>query len=232
MDLVFDLDDHNKKNNYNKYYFSSSSSCSLKKSNGFGSAIAKLFRVLEASFIFFFLVWASTRLPFAVRISGEYFRRLLNLLLSHFSIFLLSNFIVLTLLFKSRKQAAAAGDAISDDLCYEILKNHWITSGGGRSPSSSPPPPPENIVYEDKQAILELPKGVVRRSRSENLRRSGGDGDNNKVLRRSETAADKWRRRAMVDELSNEEFRRAIEAFIARQIKFHREEKLAIVVHR
>lgn len=98
-------------------------------------------------------------------------------------------------------------------------------------------------MFQDKQTIVEVAKVIKahRRSgdQSENLRRAEGlEEDINcssccgKQLHRLET---EMRRRVEdsgeVDELNNEEFQRAIEAFIAKQIKFHQEEKLAIVLH-
>ena len=72
---------------------------------------------------------------------------------------------------------------------------------------------------------------VHRRSRSEKLEGEGEDGRKAArwKLRRSET--EKARESLYPhDRLSNEEFRRTVEAFIAKQMRFLREESLAIIV--
>ncbi|KAI3450978.1 hypothetical protein Pfo_007643 [Paulownia fortunei] len=206
--------------------------------------IKKLFRIMEIFLVLLSLTWASNRLPFVVRISCAYFRQLINVVVSHLFIFLLSNVIVLILLFKSRHLFPQQDfQNISEthlDFSQEFIKNSDGRAHLTRESSSQP----EEIVYQDKQTILEVTTVKVhKRSQSENLRREKSMekdhkcGSCGKQLRRSETE----RRRIveevaaenveMVDELSNEEFQRAIEAFIAKQIKFHQEEKLAIVLH-
>ncbi|XP_042018974.1 uncharacterized protein LOC121766796 [Salvia splendens] len=193
--------------------------------------IKKLFRIAEILTVLILLTWTSCRLPFAVRISGEYLRWLVNIVVSHLFVFFLSNAIVLILFYKSRSLFLHHGfhdhREIQVDFCQD-----FITSGAYFAGS-------EEIVYEDKQTIFEVTRGRAhRRSRSANFRREKSGGNCEKQLRRSET---ELRRRVeekkeaaaaeVVDELSNEDFQRAIEAFIAKQIKFHQDEKLTIVLH-
>ncbi|KAK4417433.1 hypothetical protein Salat_2568900 [Sesamum alatum] len=212
--------------------------------------IKKLLRIMEIFLLLVLLTWASARLPFAVRISAEYLRQLVKIVLSPLFIFLLSNVIVLTLFFKipgdlifpPQSTFQNISELAHMDFCREFMKD-----GGGSSP-----PAEEIVTFQDKQTVLEVTKVKVhRRSQSsEMLRRemisTTLEQDNNnscsscgKQLQRSET--DRRRRveevvaaaesaAEVVDELSNEEFQRAIEAFIAKQIKFHEEEKLAIVL--
>lgn len=97
-------------------------------------------------------------------------------------------------------------------------------------------PEPEEILYQDKQSIYEVRTNIDRRSQSETWKKEENLSEDicEKQLRPSET--DKCRKvvnpgevldeTVVVDELSNEEFQRAIEDFIAKQIKFHQEEKL------
>ncbi|CAI0392372.1 unnamed protein product [Linum tenue] len=73
---------------------------------------------------------------------------------------------------------------------------------------------------------------VFRRTRSENLQRKRGDMTKKK-LQRSET--EKSRKTdegggVGEDELSDEEFQRAVEDFIAKNLRFRREETMAVVV--
>lgn len=217
-----------------------SSSDNRSRFRGLGE-IKKLFRITEIFIVLALLTWALTRLPFAVRVSGEYLRHLVSIVVSHLFVFFLSNVIVLILFLKSRTLFLQhdINSEIHVDFCQE-----FITSSGGAALSAGESfrQAEENIVYQDKQTILEVTKVRVhkRSQSSESFRRErmsdcGGCG---KQLRRSETerkrrveeeaAAEQVEK---VDGLSNEEFQRAIEAFIAKQIKFHQEEKLTIVLH-
>lgn len=209
-------------------------------------AIAKLFRLVEILSALLLISWISPRLPLAVKISGEYLRRLIAVILSPLFVFLISNAIVITLLAKSGRTRAV--DNAETDLYEEFIK----TSHNG--PGNPPPvPEPEAIVYDDKEIVISEvisvdPKRnevaiddvrvsdfkIFERSKSEKLTRRGWEKPCGK-LRRSET--EKFRRvvdsgedpAGVVEELSNEEFQRTIEEFIAKQVKFHKEEKLAIV---
>ncbi|KAL2236312.1 uncharacterized protein LOC105165865 [Sesamum indicum] len=205
--------------------------------------IKKLLRIMEIFLLLVFLTWASARLPFALRISAEYLRQLARVVVSPLFIFLLSNVIVLTLFFKSPGDLIFPPQTTSQNVteshmeyfCPEFIKD------AGRS---SPPAAEDIVMFQDKQTVFEVTKVKVhRRSQSSETMSTSKQDYNNpcsscgKQLRRSETerrlrveevAAE---RAEVVDELSNEEFQRAIEAFIAKQIKFHEEEKLAIVLH-
>ncbi|CAL1360886.1 unnamed protein product [Linum trigynum] len=76
---------------------------------------------------------------------------------------------------------------------------------------------------------------VFRRTRSENLQRKRGDGTTKKKLQRSETEKSRKTDEGGgvgegEDELSDEEFQRAVEDFIAKNLRFRREETMAVVV--
>ncbi|XP_023748279.1 uncharacterized protein LOC111896541 [Lactuca sativa] len=216
--------------------------------------IAKLFRLIELFLAVVLLSWISTRLPFVVRVSGEYFRQLLSIIVSPLFIFLVGNVIVLTLVVKSGHLTGAntAVDNAGTDLYEDIVNNV--------SDDDPPVLKHEEIVYQDKRIISEVntkpitgeikvsessansipdldPK-IYRRSQSENLMKREPFLETeilNWKLKRSETEI--GRRKVdspvdnVVDELSNEEFQKKIEGFIAKQVRFHQEEKLAIVPH-
>uniref|UniRef100_A0A7C9CGR3 DUF4408 domain-containing protein n=1 Tax=Opuntia streptacantha TaxID=393608 RepID=A0A7C9CGR3_OPUST len=214
----------------------------------------RIFRLVEVCVLLAFLSWLFTRLPFAVKISGEYFRRFSALILSPTSIFLLGNAIVVTLLTKSRLLSSKSSSSI-DNAVAEFYDELRSGDTDEITPSLE-----EEIVYQDKEIICEEntkiahPKENVdddgeeemifpelkpsyQRSQSENLRRENHEEITkmNQKLRRSETDI----RRNLTgceevsseDDVSNEEFRRTIEAFIARQARFHRQERLAVVLH-
>ncbi|GER27980.1 cytochrome c oxidase subunit 2 [Striga asiatica] len=182
--------------------------------------LRKLFLLVEISLLTISLAWASTRLPSAVRSSGEIFRQILTFAAGHLAVFILGNAIVITLLVKSRRRPD--DDADEAGLFLDLV-------GGGGGGGTPPTAAPVEVVYEDKRTILEV-RGVHRRSKSEKC--SGTEeGGRGRLLRRSETAERRRGAAEVVEELSGEEFRRAIEAFIAKQVKFHQEEKVAIVLH-
>ncbi|XP_010924339.2 uncharacterized protein [Elaeis guineensis] len=200
--------------------------------------IAKLFHLLlEAFAALLFLSWFSARLPAAARFSGDFLRRLAAVILSPRFVFLLGNAIVLVLFAKSRHLASSA-DGSDGDLYDQFLESR-------RRIGFSPPPPtptvasPEEVVFEDKAVCMESrpcrrsrSEKIERRRRSVELRRVVSDvGPNGEkppppppavataeVKEDSETSAD-----------DAEEFRRTIEAFIAKQVRFLREESMAVV---
>ncbi|XP_030522919.1 uncharacterized protein LOC115735680 isoform X2 [Rhodamnia argentea] len=179
----------------------------------------------------------STQLPMAVKNSGEYFRGLKVVLVSPRFVFILGNVIIVTLFVKSG-QFSARDSAIKNDLYDEFLEKSEKSRNSHQTETQ----------FQDKQIICEETsddnKHVVhgdgavktyRRSQSENLHHVNRV-KLQRVLRRS--ATEKCRESALCadngklekssfpeDSLSNEEFRRTVEAFIARQQRSLREEK-------
>ncbi|KAB1214550.1 hypothetical protein CJ030_MR5G013407 [Morella rubra] len=216
--------------------------------------IAKLFRYLELCLALVLVSWTFTRIPFAVKISGEYFRQLSGFVASPIFVFMLCNVIIATLIVKSGRFSSQkpTGPNSETELYEEFIKN----SGEGTKTQYETDPPaqaPDVIMYHDKQTICEEnghsgevkgkldsdsdtdaesdtdlvhPK-AYRRTRSEKLHREKYEGK----LQRSETEkCRKGENPYPEDELSNEEFQRTIEEFIAKQLKFRRQESLPIVL--
>ncbi|GAB4848545.1 hypothetical protein Ancab_003251 [Ancistrocladus abbreviatus] len=221
--------------------------------------IAKLFRFVELGVALVLLSWLSSRVPFAVKASGEYLRQLSGVLVSPFFVFLVGNAIVVTLVAKSGQFARTTKNAAENEF-YQNL----------RSEASDEVLEPKETVFEDKEIICEehststapkpeddlsvFPSGVknvvssevkleYKRTQSENLARKRDEMKPSEKLRRSETDIVSCRKMMNYgdeseeekarpeDGLSNDEFRRIIEAFIAKQVKFHREESKAVVLH-
>ena len=218
-------------------------------------SVAKLFRFVELCIAVVFLSWLSSRLPFAVRVSGEYCRRFSAFIVSPTSIFLLGNAIVVTLLAKSG--LFSAGDSSPVNNAVSDLYEEFRSEIDGEI---KPETEGDEIVYQDKEIICEentkvaSPNAVVaaagddqkqasevkssyQRSKSEKLKSvSEKKMKSNEKLRRSETdicRKDFTGRDDAAAELpeDDDEFRRTIEAFIAKQVRFHREERLAVVLH-
>ncbi|WOL14493.1 hypothetical protein Cni_G23273 [Canna indica] len=209
--------------------------------------IGTLLRCLEAAAAFILLSWFSARLPAAARLSADFLSRLAAVLLSHRFVFLLGNAIVLLLFAKSGQlstpttsssssssSSSPASFAASGGDIYE----EFLECRGGRLPCSLAPPQEEEVVCEDKAVCVET--RAYRRSRSERmerrrrerpeLRRSETDLKARKrppATREAQASAEEEEEQQVMESEDAEEFRRAVEAFIARQTRFHREECMA-----
>ncbi|XP_009395212.2 uncharacterized protein LOC103980499 [Musa acuminata AAA Group] len=189
--------------------------------------ICTLFRCLEGlAAAALLLSWSSSHL------SVDLLRRLAAVLLGPRFVFILANAIVLLLLAESGRLSPSPASAASDGggaLYEEILEIRRRISDS--LPPPKPAPTQEDAVFEDKAVCVET--RALRRSRSgRTLRRQRARSE----LLRSET--DVGRKKAEEETLAveedevedAEEFRRTIEAFIAKQAKFHREESMTAVV--
>lgn len=213
--------------------------------------VAKLIRLLELCAALIFLSWTSSRLPFLLTISGDYLQLLKLIILNPLFIFLLGNVIVLTLLANSGQLITGQSSAV-----IKSETNHYLEFTKNienriklESDNCHSVPEPEEIVYQDKQIItvtsarnhntneltLVTDQIVFRRSQSETL--SNNIENSEKPcgkLQRSETeicrdfASSGGSSVELVDELSNEEFQRTIEAFIAKQLRSHKKEKVVM----
>ncbi|KAH6811899.1 hypothetical protein C2S51_025661 [Perilla frutescens var. frutescens] len=171
--------------------------------------ITTLFRAVEL-FVFLIVVSKfSTQLSSPLKLSEEYFRGISVALISPRFVFLLGNAIVLVLFLKSGGLSAKDSEGIADFY--------------------------DEYVEKCRMANQEIKKGVddcesrkiMCRSSSEKLEREVVHGDikRRRELKRSMTDGCRSRRKlAVAEEMSNEEFRQTVEAFIARQQRLLREE--------
>ncbi|KAF7850170.1 hypothetical protein BT93_L5791 [Corymbia citriodora subsp. variegata] len=170
-------------------------------------------------------------------------------------VFVLCNAIIAALLAKPgrfyalRPQADDDGGGVAEELYEEIVK---ISESRAR-PVLPQFREAEEVVYEDKEIISEVSTAVrarggdaddfegdaaededeecrgLRPPEAEKRPRTTRSGRDSRES--SFTAYDNCGGSGCHDEeLSNEEFQRAIEAFIAKQLRFRREESLAIVL--
>lgn len=184
----------------------------------------------------------SVQLPGAVKSSGEYFKDLKLAVISPRFVFVLGNVIVIALLVKSG-QFSGHGSAEKNDFYNEFVEkserlNHSVQ-------------PRVESDFQDKQVILEkvvpckdvssprclsATETAYRRSQSEKLNHPQYEKQKpDRELRRSATENCMKRPDCSgklsvkgpfpEDSMSNEEFRRTIEAFIARQQRFLRDEE-------
>nr|GLL47395.1 uncharacterized protein LOC109162076 [Ipomoea trifida] len=165
--------------------------------------------------IFFFIIGSRFTSQFS-KVSADYLRELSVIIVTPRFVFVLGNAIVIILVLKSGNSLDKDnnGSASTDDNNVEHGRNH------------------EN-VYKEPRIRVSGPENKIRRSQSsENMGRvhrlkEGGAG---KELRRQATFACRKRDVAAspaTNEMSNEEFRRRVEAFIARQQRSLREEEFS-----
>ncbi|KQK08875.1 uncharacterized protein LOC106866103 [Brachypodium distachyon] len=181
------------------------------------------------------------RLPYAAAAASSAVRVAASLLLHPRTIFVVANAIVLLLFLFSRRDRASSCPSSS---IQEDAQEQFICFAG--PPLLLPPSATEaaaDAVFEDKQAVHVTVRAPAqaqapRRSRSEKIRKPGGGGRRRAAspeMRRSESEKyGRSRRRstswASAEEEEPEEFRRAVEEFIAKeQTRFHREESFVLV---
>ncbi|CAN1225610.1 hypothetical protein LINPERPRIM_LOCUS2521 [Linum perenne] len=97
----------------------------------------------------------------------------------------------------------------------------------------------KDVVFYSSESESEVDKGkVFRRTRSENMqRRRGEKASDRKKLQRSETEKSRkmvkaCEEREEEEDLSDEEFQRAVEEFIAKNLRLRRQETLGVVLQR
>ncbi|KAK4259975.1 hypothetical protein QN277_003153 [Acacia crassicarpa] len=206
------------------------------------SLLTKTIRFLELCLVLLLLSWILPRLPFAL----SFLRHFSLFLSSPLFVFLLSNAIIATLVVNSGTFSPPADSPVSQ---YSLLNKN-----------TAPAPQPDpllrvaegEVVYQDKHMISDTNPTVQDKADTVASKDTGLHSDFATVyrrtvsekfteeermqpkLRRSETEKKHMenRRENMYpqDKLSNEEFQRTIEAFIAKQMRFLREESLAINV--
>lgn len=171
-----------------------------------------------------FISWFSTHLSITFRNSGEYFKDRSGVFLSSTFVFVIGNAIVVTLFAKTSKSSGP--DYAGSDFYDELVKN------SERKQSLCE----ENEFDSKKHCVAETE--VIWRSKLESLKRQRCDKSSHQ-LSRSET--EKCRKSLYTDEnpartsyaedkMSNVEFKKRVEAFIARQQRLRREEEPLFVV--
>lgn len=222
--------------------------------------IGFFFRVTEICVALLFVCWIFTCLPFAVKISGDFLSRLVCFVSTPLFMFVLGNSIVVALLTTKSTVADTdiyeafirSGDNSSDgDLTEEEIivfdDKHMITTTETDSDSTVARVDHESekhsnsnstVARVDHESETKDANSVYRRSRSEISAKQSIEKVSKPSLRRSET--EKCRKivkscgEVPVDEnlnMTNEEFQKTIEAFIAKQLIFRRRESLAVVIH-
>ncbi|XP_044488620.1 uncharacterized protein LOC123213289 [Mangifera indica] len=197
--------------------------------------MASLFRVVEICVLLVVVARILAHLPLAVKSSSEHFKDLTVVLVSPRFVFIIGNLIVFILFAKSGQFSAqdSTGKNPQKD-CFEefwekgekIQNTYWYELKNRKKQSICE----ENAVNEGTHTSCKsisyrrsqsekLSKSCqeLRRSDTENCRKSTNSGNRSAKNSHSE------------DNMSNEEFRRTIEAFIARQQRFRMEEEYSMI---
>ncbi|OMO56927.1 hypothetical protein CCACVL1_26140 [Corchorus capsularis] len=216
-------------------------------------SLATVFRCFELILALLFVAWTFERLPLTVEISVKFLLGIGGVIASPLFVFLVCNIIIFALVAQSGIFSAVHN--ADSHLYEEIIKTaesrskkesqdeivfrdkEIISEVNMRSRVCEQMEPElESETETDSDADVDNPR-VYRRSKSENLvvKEKQSEETLKKELRRSETEKCRSTQHAdddklfPEDDLSNEEFQRTIEDFIAKQLRFRREESLSIV---
>lgn len=189
--------------------------------------ITNLFRFIEVCLVLILVSKFSLQLPIAIKVSGDYFRDLSVTLISPRFVFVVGNAIIIILFAKSgqfsgQNQAEKCDETHLYDEFVEKSEKGMIEISKSE----------ETLVMVDTYTTYEAK--VYRRTQSENPIKDNSD-KTHRELRRSVTEkclkpTDSCEKNYSEDVMSDEEFNRKVEAFIARQQRFRREEESMAVV--
>lgn len=123
--------------------------------------IAKLFRLFEFCVAFVLFMWSCTRIPFVVKISREYFRQLISVIVSPLFVFVLCNAIIISLLAKSGlffgHDINNFVTNIENELYEELTENSTsIDCTRSKSEIDDILCETEEVNYQDKKIISEV----------------------------------------------------------------------------
>lgn len=203
--------------------------------------VAKLWQIIEVSVLLGLVSWCSTRAPAVLRLAGGYFAAFSNYLFNHHVVFLIGNAIIVLLLTLFRdssvsisggrdfyddyvkySEAAAAAHSRDSALPPRTDTEDAVESGGGdcekqivvRAEEKKPISQCDDLAAVIEKASRQIER--FQRTQSEILKREI-TVRRAPLLRRSETnncrKADSSDA-AEIEKLSNEEFRRRVDAFI------------------
>ncbi|XP_073271561.1 uncharacterized protein [Primulina huaijiensis] len=185
--------------------------------------IATLFRFVELCFFLIIISKFSSKFPLSFKSSSEYLRGISVKLISPRFVFVVGNVIILVLFLKSGEFSAKNGGKPSDlyeeyvekcrrdqETCVAEKKIAAIADHGNKYGVSSDERKIHRCCSDQNLAKAAAHVNQLRRTMTEEYRKS---------------AANRRGSSKLEDDMSGEEFRRTVEAFIARQQRFLREEE-------
>nr|GLL23641.1 uncharacterized protein LOC113726291 [Ipomoea trifida] len=196
-----------------------------------------VFRFVE--FCIFLIVFSrfSVHLPPAFKLSGDYFRGLSVALISPWFVFIVGNAIVIILFLKSGRSSgnnAPTDDGkadLYDEYVKKCAKDQSFQEDNGRIEKQRKQTSVCVSGEEVNPHTYQSKKRKINRSQSESWSVQRRE-EPSKDLKRSVTVPCRKseEKAAETDEMSSEEFRRTVEAFIARQQRALREEEFSVFV--
>lgn len=208
--------------------------------------ITSLFRFMEVCIFLFLISTISTQFNYlSIKFSADFFRRLSITIFSPGFIFVIGNAIVLVLLLKYGQFTSQANKICNDindtgNIEYvEICENRMIMNDTDTEEIKKQGKQRKQSMYEEIQAFPDLRifedanfgDKKMRKSQSEDFKRYQHEDIHRKVNRSMTESGRKTVNYGQKvscykeDEMSGDEFRRTVEAFIARQQKYLREEE-------
>ncbi|KAM3220284.1 hypothetical protein P3L10_024815 [Capsicum annuum] len=191
-----------------------------------------LFRFMEFCIFLVIMSRFSTQFPFGFKLSTDYFKGVGVTLISPLFAFVLGNAIVIILFLKSGQSSAKVDSTnnVKIDLYDEYKQKCWVNKEVYCEQIEKQSIHVEKAYCEQskKQSIL---RQKLDRSHSDSFTSLSHDEKPRRELVRSATVGclkviHTDNIKSMEDEMSNEEFRTTVEAFIARQQRFLREQEL------
>uniref|UniRef100_A0A7N0V2I7 DUF4408 domain-containing protein n=1 Tax=Kalanchoe fedtschenkoi TaxID=63787 RepID=A0A7N0V2I7_KALFE len=201
--------------------------------------VRKLVKLLEILSALILVLWSSTRLPVAVKLLAESAKQLCALLLSTPSVFLIGNAIVVALVGSFQSSPGPNPDPYEEF----VERSRRMTQTQSHEVELEKQSEEEDSSSAAAAATVPESVDVSEVSKVKRYRRTQSESvvlvrpDVRKELRRSRTGDVgmegklAWEKRSeVVDDLSGDEFRRRVEAFIAKQQRFLRDENTAPVL--
>ncbi|CAL0314456.1 unnamed protein product [Lupinus luteus] len=190
------------------------------------SGIANTLRFLELFIALLLLSWFLTHLP----LSALYLRKLSSFIGNPLFIFAISNAIIAALVAQSghltTTDAAADSNNNSDSSLSRVAEEFHQRKTVMNPHESDTSTSKDCCDVTDSNSDL---RKFYRRSQSETSKEN--DEEEKKSARRKLRRSETEKVRYPEDNLSNEEFQRIIEAFIAKQMRFLKEESMEIILH-
>ncbi|KZV17734.1 hypothetical protein F511_01543 [Dorcoceras hygrometricum] len=182
-------------------------------------SITTVFRLVELSVFLIIVVRFCSQFHFSIKSSGEHFRGVLVALMSPRFVFVIGNVIVAVLLLKSGRFSDGDGGKVTDfydEYVEKCRRNHQGKADGKLRDMEMKRSRSERVVGMSHH--VEERRRELRRSMTERCKGTASGGRRN-------AASGGINSYCTEDEMSSEEFRQAVEAFIARQQRLLREEE-------
>ncbi|OIV92705.1 hypothetical protein TanjilG_25137 [Lupinus angustifolius] len=192
------------------------------------TSITNTLRILELFIALLLFSWFLTHLP----LSAHYLHKLSSFIGNPLFIFAISNAIIAALVAQSGQLTTADDDGDTNNTSHSSLSRVAEELHQRKTVTNTHESETSTVTVTDCCVVTESNSDLrkfYRRSQSETSTENDEEGKKpaRRKLRRSVTEKVRYPE----DKLSNEEFQRTIEAFIAKQMRFLKEESMDIFLH-